>query len=134
MESLLDTTILLLYKSFYIYDHQINKLTINIDSKVNTLHSMALFNITRPESIMSPLCFPSRKVKIQFSFIAVCKYNILSSWLGKALQLNHLLQHCFLVTGTFLLNNKLTTAHFQGLFLKCDSYFTTYLFFIEMTA
>jgi len=83
---------------------------------MNTLHYMTLFNITHPESIISPLRFPSRKVKIQFSFIAICKYNVLSSWLGKALRLNHLVQHCSLVAGTSLLNNSLTTPHFQGIY------------------
>jgi len=33
-ESVLDTIILLLYKSLYIYDKQINKFTININSYV----------------------------------------------------------------------------------------------------
>lgn len=98
---------------------------------------MALFNITHPESIINPLFFSSRKVKIQFFFIAVCKYNILSSWLGKAPQLNHLVQHCLLVTGTSLHNNNLTAPHFQAIYwsvLKWESYFTAYLLFIEIVA
>lgn len=79
---------------------------------------MALFNITRPESIINPLYFSSRKVKLRFPFIAVCKYNILSSWRGKSPQLNHLVQHCFSVTGTSLHNNNLTSRLFIGLSLS----------------
>lgn len=79
---------------------------------------MALFNITRPESIINPFYFSSRKVKLQFPFIAVCKYNILSSWCGKSPQLNHLVQHCFSVTGTSLHNNNLTSRLFIGLSLS----------------